>query len=52
MLEIRKEVDKLLAIVWDCIEKFYGSLHEAERHKLAETYGIVYVLRKGEKEIT
>ncbi len=52
MLEIRKEVDKLLATVWDCIEKFYGSLHEAERHKLAETYGIVYVLRKGEKEIT
>ena len=49
MLEIRKEVDKLLATVWDCIEKFYGNLTEIERHLASETYGIVYVLRKGEK---
>ncbi len=49
MLEIRKEVDTLLARVWDFIEKFYGSLPEAERRAAAEVYGIVYVLRKGEK---
>ena len=49
MLEIRKEVDTLLATVWDCIENYYGKLTETERHKEAEAYGIVYVLRKGEK---
>ncbi len=50
MIEIRKEVDTLLATVWDGIEKFYASYPEAERRKLAETYGIVYVMRKGEKD--
>jgi hypothetical protein len=49
MLEIRKEVDTLLATVWDGIEKFYSNRPEAERRELAEKYGIVYVLRKGEK---
>jgi len=48
MAEIRKEVDALLATVWDGIEKFYSRYPEAERRKLAEEYGIVYVLRKGE----
>lgn len=50
MLDIRKEVDTLLATVWDSIEKFYQSSPEAERRKMTEEYGIVYVLRKGEKE--
>jgi hypothetical protein len=49
MLDIRKEVDKLLATVWDCIEKHYGNLPEIDRHRSAEAYGVVYVLRKGEK---
>lgn len=51
MIEIRKEVDSLLAIVWDGIEKFYNQYPEAERRKLAEEYGIVYIYRKGEKGI-
>jgi len=50
MTEIRKEVDSLLATVWDGIEKFYSTYPESERRKLAEVYGIVYVLRKSEKE--
>ncbi len=50
MIEIRKEVDALLAAVWDGIEKFYSTWPESERRKLAEAYGIVYVLRKNEKE--
>lgn len=48
MLEIRKEVDSLLASVWDGIEKFYSSQPEPERRRLAEEYGVVYILRKGE----
>jgi hypothetical protein len=48
MIEIRKEVDTLLAVVWDGIEKFYRSYPENERKELAEAYGIVYILRKGE----
>jgi hypothetical protein len=50
MIEIRKEVDSLLATVWDGIEKFYSSLPEPERRLAAEVYGIVYVKRKNEKE--
>jgi len=50
MIEIRKEVDTLLAAVWDGIEKFYSAYPESERRELAEAYGIVCVLRKGEKE--
>lgn len=50
MIEIRKEVDTLLAAVWDGVEKFYSSYPDAERRSLAETYGIVYIFRKGEKE--
>ena len=49
MIEIRREVDTLLATVWDGIEKFYSTFPDDERRKLAETYGIVYILRKGEK---
>jgi len=50
MIEIRKEVDNLLATVWDGIEKFYISYPEAERRELAGEYGIVYIIRKGEKD--
>jgi hypothetical protein len=49
MIEIRREVDTLLAKVWDRIEQFYASRPEAERRQLAQEYGIVYVLRKNEK---
>ena len=48
MVEVRKEVDSLLATVWDGIEKFYHHYPEAERRKRAEEYGLVYVFRKGE----
>jgi len=51
MLEVRKEVDTLIATVWDGIEKFYAGRSESDRRKLAETYGIVYVMRKGEKQV-
>jgi len=49
MIEIRKEVDTLLATVWDGIEKFYSTHPENERRALAGEYGVVYVMRKGEK---
>ncbi len=50
MVEIRREVDTLLATVWDSIEAFFSGLPEAERRAGAEEYGIVYVMRKGEKK--
>lgn len=50
MIEIRKEVDTLLATVWDSIENYYNSKPESGRRESAELYGIVYVLRKGEKK--
>ena len=50
MIEIRKEVDALLAAVWDGIEKFCCSFPEPERREKAREYGIVYVMRKGEQE--
>jgi hypothetical protein len=49
MIEIRREVDTLLAEVWDGVEKFYSGYPEGERRNLAEAYGIVYVFRKNEK---
>jgi hypothetical protein len=50
MVEMRKEVDSLLAAVWDSVEKFFSGLPETERRSRAEEYGIVYVLRKGEQK--
>lgn len=50
MIEVRKEVDALLAVVWDGIEKFCASCPEPERRVMAEEYGIVYIIRKGEQE--
>ncbi|MFA6126488.1 MAG: hypothetical protein WC699_04215 [Bacteroidales bacterium] len=49
MIEVRKEVDSLLAKVWDSIEKFYADRPEEERRQLSQAYGIVYILRKNEK---
>jgi hypothetical protein len=49
MQDIRREVDQLLAIVWDSIEKYYSGYPEEERRQRAEEYGVVYVFRKGEK---
>ncbi len=49
IVEIRKEVDSLLAKVWDGIESFYRAAEESECRKLAESYGVVYVMRSGEK---
>ena len=46
---IRKEVNSLLATVWDEIENRFRSLPEEERRKQSEEYGIVYVRRSGEK---
>jgi hypothetical protein len=49
IVEIRQEVDALLAKVWDAIEAFFADLPESERRSKAEEYGVVYVFRKGEK---
>jgi len=46
---IRKEVNSLLATVWDEIENRFRNLPEEERRKQSEEYGIVYVRRSGEK---
>jgi hypothetical protein len=50
MVEVRKEVDSLLATVWDHVEKRFNTLAEPDRRAAAAEYGIVYVLRKGEKQ--
>lgn len=47
--EVRKEVDSLLARVWDEIEAHFRHLPEEEMRERCTEYGVVYVNRKGEK---
>jgi hypothetical protein len=46
---VRKEVDALLARVWDEIEAHFRYLPEEEMRERCAEYGIVYVKRRGEK---
>jgi nucleotide-binding universal stress UspA family protein len=46
--EVRKEVDTLLATVWDEVEAHFRNLPEEEMREQCREYGIVYVKRKGE----
>jgi hypothetical protein len=47
--EVRREVDSLLAKVWDEIESRFRNLPEEEMRDKCREYGIVYVKRTGEK---
>jgi len=46
--EVRREVDTLLARVWDEIERHFRNLPESEMREQCVEYGIVYIKRKGE----
>jgi hypothetical protein len=48
IVEVRKEVDILLALVWDEIEAKFRKLPDAEMRQRCAEYGIVYIRRKGE----
>jgi hypothetical protein len=48
IFEVRKEVDALLARVWDEIEAHFRKLNEEEMRERCAEYGVVYVKRKGE----
>lgn len=48
--EQRKEVDEVLTILWNQIESSFSSLPAKERLERCKEYGVVYYLRKEERE--
>lgn len=46
----REDIDKTLCSIWDGIESEFADLKPAERLVKCKEYGVVYYLRKGEKE--
>lgn len=46
----REDVDKALCSIWDSVESEFADLPPAERLAKCKEYGIVYYLRKGEKD--
>ena len=46
--DMRREVDELIAGLWNEIEAGFSSLPEDEKRASAERYGVVYVFRKNE----
>jgi len=48
--ELRKQADGIILAIWNEVEHFYSSLTEDKKRENAKLYGVVYVLRKNEKE--
>ncbi|WP_165041861.1 hypothetical protein [Dysgonomonas sp. ZJ709] len=46
----RKDVDKVLHELWNQIEAYFAYLPSEERLKRCKDFGVVYYLRKGERE--
>ncbi|WP_165022621.1 hypothetical protein [Dysgonomonas sp. ZJ279] len=46
----RKDVDKVLHELWNQIEAYFAYLPNEERLKKCKDFGVVYYLRKGERE--
>jgi hypothetical protein len=48
--EQRKDIDNVLSTVWNQIESAFANLPAKERLERCKEYGVVYYLRKDEKE--
>lgn len=48
--ELRSDVDELIVNIWNSCESKYQSQPDAIKRKEAEKYGVVYVMRKSEKD--
>lgn len=48
--DVRPEVDSLILQLWNEIEETFANLNDVQKRKKSEDYGVVYVLRKSEKE--
>lgn len=46
----REDIDKLLCTIWDQVEAEFANLPSSERIEKCKQYGVVYYLRKGERE--
>jgi len=47
MIEVRQEIDRLIAEVWNEVEARFASLGDEEKRRRAAEYGVVYVTRPG-----
>lgn len=52
ILQMRTNVDALIAKLWNEIEENYSNLSPTEKREACAEYGVVYVLRSDEKEET
>lgn len=46
---LRKEADTLIQNIWNEVENSFSDICDSDRRAECEKYGVVYVLRKGEK---
>lgn len=49
LVEMRCEIDSIIASVWNEVEDYYKDLPDEERRSNAQLYGVVYFYRKNEK---
>ncbi len=52
LVELRKEADQIIVNLWNEVENHFIYLPEDKRRENAKLYGVVYVLRKSEKQQT
>jgi hypothetical protein len=50
LVELRKEADNIIVNLWNEVERYFSYLPEDKRRENAKLYGVVYVLRKSEKQ--
>ncbi len=50
LVELRKEADSIIVSLWNEVEHHFSYLPEDKRRENAKLYGVVYVLRKSEKQ--
>lgn len=48
--QLRKGVDQLIVTIWNEVEAYFDDLNPDEKRKQSTEYGVVYLLRKHEKE--
>lgn len=51
LAEQRSDIDKLLTVIWNEVEAYFSDLPNEQRLEKCKQYGVIYYLRKGEKEI-
>lgn len=50
LAEQRTDIDKMLTTIWNQIEDYFSGYSNGERLQKCKEYGVIYYLRKGEKE--